>query len=116
MLNKVIAMMHKEFQIKRHQAALKLDRTAEHMNEAQLLLAEITPRLKTLSRQMKKLEESQPLPVEEIHFYQKRIGELAVHQPAVKMRGLLKKDNAVVERWVMERLLDDIFAIEVNDA
>ena len=51
----------KEFQIKRHQAALKLERTRTHMAEAELLLGEITPRLKNLSRQVKKLEERQTL-------------------------------------------------------
>lgn len=49
----------KEFQIKRHQSYLKLRRSVEHMDQADLLLAEITPRLKTLSRQVKKLEERQ---------------------------------------------------------
>ncbi len=47
----------KEFQIKRHQASLKLARTREHVDQAQLLLNEVSPRLRTLSRQVKKLEE-----------------------------------------------------------
>lgn len=47
----------KEFQIKRHQAVLKLTRSQEHMREAGLLLDEISPRLKLLSRQVKKLEQ-----------------------------------------------------------
>src|SRR3989338_1757554 len=51
----------KEFQIKRHQAALKLDRTQTHIGEAELLLHEIAPRLKMLSRQVKKLEERQEI-------------------------------------------------------
>ncbi|MBT4542000.1 MAG: AAA family ATPase [Candidatus Magasanikbacteria bacterium] len=54
----------KEFQIKRHQAALKLNRTKEHMKEATLLLQEIAPRLKTLTRQVKKLEERQGIEVQ----------------------------------------------------
>jgi chromosome segregation protein len=49
----------KEFQIKRHQAVLKLARTREHIAEAEMLLNEISPRLKLLSRQVKKLEERQ---------------------------------------------------------
>ncbi|MBP9695219.1 MAG: AAA family ATPase, partial [Candidatus Magasanikbacteria bacterium] len=51
----------KEFQIKRHSASLKLERTRAHMDEAELLLNEIRPRLKTLSRQVKKLEERQSI-------------------------------------------------------
>ncbi len=51
----------KELQIKRHQAALKLARTKEHMAQAETLLQEVSPRLKTLSRQVKKLEERHEL-------------------------------------------------------
>lgn len=48
-----------ELQIKRHQTSLKLSRAHEHMAEAGLVLGELAPRLKTLSRQAKKLEERQ---------------------------------------------------------
>ncbi len=49
----------KEFQIKRHQAFLKLNRSKDHIEQADMLLHEITPRLKTLTRQVKKLEQRQ---------------------------------------------------------
>src|SRR3989339_508514 len=49
----------KEFQIKEHQASLKLARTRENSEQATRLLAEIEPRLKLLSRQVKKLEKRQ---------------------------------------------------------
>ncbi len=49
----------KEFQIKRHQATLKLHRTSENIEQAELLLNEISPRLHTLARQVKKLEKRQ---------------------------------------------------------
>ncbi|MFH1286551.1 MAG: AAA family ATPase [Candidatus Magasanikbacteria bacterium] len=51
----------KEFQIKRHQAMLKLRRSREHMEQADMLLQEISPRLRSLSRQVKKLEQRQSL-------------------------------------------------------
>lgn len=51
----------KEFQIKRHYASLKLVRSREHMAQAESLLQEIIPRLKILSRQVKKLEQRQSL-------------------------------------------------------
>ena len=47
----------KEFQIKRHQASLKLVRTREHIEQAEMLLSEVEPRMKSLSRQVKKLEQ-----------------------------------------------------------
>jgi len=53
----------KEFQIKRHQAWLKLNRSRDHISQAELLLGEISPRLKTLTRQVKKLEERQSVEI-----------------------------------------------------
>lgn len=43
-------------QIKRHEAMLKLKRTAENMAEVDMLLKEIDPRLKSLKRQVSRLE------------------------------------------------------------
>jgi chromosome segregation protein len=54
----------KEFQIKRHQAILKLRRSRDHIDQAELLFQEITPRLKSLSRQVKKLEQRQEVEAE----------------------------------------------------
>jgi chromosome segregation protein len=47
----------KEFQIKRHQADLKLIRTEENIKQADAVMQEVEPRLKMLSRQVRKLEE-----------------------------------------------------------
>ncbi|MBI2038032.1 MAG: AAA family ATPase [Candidatus Magasanikbacteria bacterium] len=49
----------KEFQIKQHQADLKLTRTRENLTQAQRLVEEVEPRLKILARQVKKLEQRQ---------------------------------------------------------
>lgn len=54
----------KEFQIKRHQAMLRLARTREHISQAELLFGEIEPRLKLLSRQVQKLTERQEVETE----------------------------------------------------
>lgn len=54
----------KEFQIKRHQAILKLQKTNEHIAQADLLLAEIEPRMKSLKRQVKKLEERKDIEIQ----------------------------------------------------
>lgn len=54
----------KEFQIKRHQAALKLHHTKENIDQATALLNEVAPRLRTLSRQVKKLEKRQEVELE----------------------------------------------------
>jgi chromosome segregation ATPase len=44
-------------QIKRHEAMLKLKRTCENLAEVELLLNEIEPRLKSLKRQVSRLEQ-----------------------------------------------------------
>jgi len=51
----------KEFKIKQHQAELKLTRTRENIEQAKRLMQEIEPRLKLLSRQVKKLEKRQEM-------------------------------------------------------
>ncbi len=51
----------KQFQIKRNQAANKLEATRENLGQAELLLREIEPRLRSLSRQVRRLEERGPL-------------------------------------------------------
>lgn len=47
----------KEHQIKRHQALNKLERSEEHVQQARLLLAELAPQLRSLTRQVKRLEQ-----------------------------------------------------------
>jgi len=53
----------KEFQIKQHQAELKLNRSVDNVENAERLVAEIEPHLKLLSRQVKKLEKRQEVEI-----------------------------------------------------
>ena len=53
----------KEFQIKRHQSQLKLNRSLENMNNAERLITEVEPHLKMLHKQVKKLEKRQEVEV-----------------------------------------------------
>ncbi|MBI2436581.1 MAG: AAA family ATPase [Candidatus Magasanikbacteria bacterium] len=53
----------KEFQIKRHHAAMKMKRTEENIAQATVLLQEIEPRLKSLKRQVSKLEKRQEVEI-----------------------------------------------------
>lgn len=47
----------KPLQIKRHEASLKLKRTQENLKDAEMVLLEIEPRVRSLRRQTKRLEE-----------------------------------------------------------
>ncbi|MBU0531361.1 AAA family ATPase [Patescibacteria group bacterium] len=46
----------RQFQLKRHEAMLKLKRTYENLSEVELVLNEISPRLRSLKRQVNRLE------------------------------------------------------------
>ncbi|MFH1291640.1 MAG: AAA family ATPase [bacterium] len=51
----------KEFKIRQHQARLKLNRTNENIAQAQRLMEEVEPRLRMLSRQVRKLQKRQDI-------------------------------------------------------
>lgn len=53
----------KEYQIKHHQANLKLTRTTENMKQVDTLLKEVEPRLRLLSKQVRKLEQRQEIEI-----------------------------------------------------
>lgn len=101
----------KEFQIKRHQAALKLERTKAHVAEAGLLLGEIAPRLKHLARQMKKLEEREAI-VLRLRELQERY-YVTVWQREEKIRSLRKQESAVIEADIA-RLQGDMARVEIE--
>lgn len=56
----------RQFQLKRHQSLLKLDAARENLKQAEMLIAEIDPRLRSLQRQVKRLEERGTIE-EELH-------------------------------------------------
>ncbi len=56
----------KQFQLKRHQSVIKLEATRENLQQAEMLLAEIEPRMRSLARQVKRLEERGSIE-EELH-------------------------------------------------
>jgi len=51
----------RQFQIKKEQAILKLDRTKENLKQADILIQEIGPRVRSLTRQVRKLEKREEI-------------------------------------------------------
>lgn len=51
-------------QMKRHQSMLKLEKASENLAEVELLLNEIEPRLRSLKRQVKRLEKREKIEIE----------------------------------------------------
>jgi len=56
----------KQFQLKRHSSVIKMQNAKENLGQADMLLNEIEPRVRSLSRQVKRLEQREALE-EELH-------------------------------------------------
>ncbi|MFH1047539.1 MAG: AAA family ATPase [Patescibacteria group bacterium] len=54
----------KQFQLKRHQSVIKMQAARENLGQAEMLLNEIEPRLRSLQRQVKRLEQREELETE----------------------------------------------------
>ncbi|MBU0646044.1 AAA family ATPase [Patescibacteria group bacterium] len=105
----------KQFQLKRHEAMLKLKRTYENLTEVEMLLGEIEPRLRSLKRQVSRLEKreavEQTLREMETEYYGTLWWQLAdqledvkgrhgkVHQEATDVADGLKKMESKVETF-----------------
>ena len=98
------------FQMKRHQSVNKLQSSREKLVQADALLREITPRLSSLERQMKRLEQRDDLEREktelEEQYYGSAWSEIGTHLLSVAKRvgeardrekGLLEKAGAAQE-------------------
>lgn len=76
----------RQYQIKREQAVSKLEQTKDNLNQAQMLLSEIEPRLRTLTRQVRRLERrgavEQELRATQERYYSQRHVELATELAA----------------------------------
>lgn len=74
----------RQFQIKREQALNKLALTEENLKEAELLMAEIEPHLRTLTRHVRRLEKREGLETElhdvQIQYYTKRVSAIRTDQ------------------------------------
>ena len=66
----------KEYQIKEHQASLKLARTQDNMMQVDTLLKEVEPRLRMLSKQVKKLEQRHEVEINLREAQEKYYGSL----------------------------------------
>ncbi len=82
----------RQFQIKKEQAQQKLNRTKENLQQAELLLQEIEPRLRTLTRQVHRLEKRETIE-EELRLIQKEYYSNLWKEIAVQL-GQVEKERA----------------------
>ncbi len=66
----------RQYQLKRHQSTIKMQATKENLGQAEMLVNEIEPRVRSLSRQVKRLEERDELQNELHDLHHQYYGQL----------------------------------------
>jgi chromosome segregation protein len=98
----------KPFQLKRHEAVLKLKRTHENLADVELLLREIEPRLKSLKRQAERLEKrdevAQALHALEAQYYGVKWWELVDQLDGVKQEFEKADEKILTQRHELTAL------------
>ncbi|MBI4592445.1 AAA family ATPase [Candidatus Uhrbacteria bacterium] len=106
----------KPFQLKRHEAVLKLKRTHENLVDVEMLLREIEPRLRSLKRQASRLEQrdeiEQNLHKLEAEYYGEQWWELVHHLEAVKTQFTSADDSIKQERTELTKIEQAADALE----
>ncbi|NBS41708.1 hypothetical protein EBS80_03525, partial [bacterium] len=87
----------KQFQIKRHEAMLKMKRTYENLSEVEMLLAEIEPRLRSLKRQVSRLAEREEVE-KELHALEHRYYGGQWWQLTDELKGVREKFSRLDEQ------------------
>ncbi len=88
----------RQFQLKRHQSTIKLDGTKENLRQAEMLLTEIEPRMRSLGRQVKRLEERGGLE-EELHAALHQYYGKLWHDLKQQMDGRRKTLEKLESEW-----------------
>jgi chromosome segregation protein len=113
------AMGVRGFQLKRHQALLKLQKSAENLSEVEMLLTELEPRVASLKRQVDRLNKRAAVEAE-LHtvqhdYYSSQWWSLAAEQSAVESRLTKARDLVSAKHLELQAgdaKLDQLSAIE----
>ncbi|MFA6423892.1 MAG: AAA family ATPase [Candidatus Magasanikbacteria bacterium] len=97
----------KEHQIKQHQANLKLARTAENMTQVDILLKEVEPRLRMLSKQVRKLEQRHEVEINLRETQEKYYGSLYCSNKKEMDRLELEVNNLDAQYKITFKELED---------
>lgn len=110
----------KPFQIKRHEAVLKLKRTHENLTDVEMLLREIEPRLRSLKRQAERLEKrdeiEQLLHALEATYYGVQWWTLVDQLDTVKQQFTSSDDSIKHERSQLSAIEKDAEKLEKTEA
>jgi chromosome segregation protein len=103
----------KEFQIKRHQALGKLKGTQENLEQAEVLLREIEPRLKSLNRQVRRLAEREEVE-KELRGLQKQYYGQLWHDVAGKMTEFHRQRERLDEQFQNKKTEHQTILTQLN--
>ncbi len=111
----------KPWQIKREASLSKLERSYDNLNQADMLLSEIRPRLNSLTRQVEKLKKKEKLDSElkakQLNYYgfsyAKINNELSLYH--VDIKNLEKERSTINNKLEKIRLEIEIFKNSLND-
>ncbi|MBI4415167.1 MAG: hypothetical protein HY566_02920, partial [Candidatus Kerfeldbacteria bacterium] len=103
-------------QIKREQAVNKLEQSKDNLSQAQLLLAEIEPRLRTLTRQVRRLEKRGGIEAElreqQAAYYSKRLADLSQELGRHEAIAEGQKSKQAEEQKVLAALQTELERLE----
>jgi len=109
----------KQFQIKRHEAMLKLKRTYENLSEVEMLLSEIEPRMRSLKRQVSRLEQREEVETQlreiERRYYGGMWWQLAGELTDVREKFARLDGQAKRELGSLSELEGRVSALEFED-
>ncbi len=94
----------RHLQIKRNEAERKLEATRENLRQAELLLAEIEPRLRSLNRQVRRLSEREEVEKELKALQARHYG--ALYRALAAEAGTLKRSAAQSEKAAADKEVD----------
>lgn len=109
----------KQFQIKRDDSLNKMQNSFENLNQVEMLLLEIEPRLKSLTRQVSKLEKREKLEIELkelfLNYYRKVWHEINDKFKEFNGQFLELEKVKITKEKKLEQLNRDLEKIEVKD-
>jgi chromosome segregation protein len=109
----------KQFQIKRHEAMLKLKRTHENLADVEMLLKEIEPRLRSLKRQARRLEQREEVESQlyhlEHHYYGTQWWTLVDQLEEVRERFTTADKEIETQRTELKALEQEAEKFETED-
>lgn len=109
----------KQFQIKRDSALNKLENSYENLQQVEMLLAEIRPRLKSLTRQVEKLKKrdeiSEELKKTQLNYYGYLWQDITRKLDAANQRFLELEKVKIDQERRLEKLNDNLGKIRATD-